>query len=110
MERGVRSEWEVPRRGNKSIAQWQATLGAAPWVKGIPCELRPEGQKSDLTSRRFTFAPSGRHAGMYVTQGVALCYVVLPLQGVCPPRKVVILSPFIVYKCKDTTRKGRGEN
>ena len=30
-ERVVRAEWEAPRRGNESIAQRQATSGAAPW-------------------------------------------------------------------------------
>ena len=39
-ERGVRAEWEAPRRGNESIAQWQATSGAAPWGR-MSGEMRP---------------------------------------------------------------------
>ena len=51
---------------DKVQAQRQAALGVAPWG-GMSGEIRP----------------SGRHAGMYATQGFALCYVVLPLQFVC---------------------------
>ena len=58
-ERVVRAEWEAPRRGNESIAQRQATSGAAPWG-GMSGEMRPVRAKV-----------------RYSKQGVLL----LPLQG-----------------------------
>ena len=82
-KRVVRAEWEAPRRGNESIAQWQATSGAAPWGR-MSGEMRPVRAKVRYSKQGvLLLPPSGRHAGMYATQGVALCYVMLPLQGVC---------------------------
>ena len=51
-ERVVRAEWGAPRRGNESIAQRQATLGAAPWgrnERGIaPCKGKSPILQADV--------------------------------------------------------------
>ena len=66
-------------KGIKFIAQWQATLGAAPWV-GDERDLRPVKGKSPMWQVRvFTFAPTrANHAGEMPTQGVA------SLRSPCP--------------------------
>ena len=64
----------------KFIAQWQATLGASPWVVDER-KLRPVKGKSPKwqTVRFFTFAPNRAHnAGEMPTQGVA------SLRSPCP--------------------------
>ena len=67
-------------KGIKFIAQWQATLGAAPWVIDER-EVRPVKGKSPMcqAGRFFTFAPNRAHkAGEMPTQGVA------SLRSPCP--------------------------
>ena len=65
--------------GIKSIAQWQATLGAAPWV-GDERDLRPVKGKSPMwqAGRFFTFAPNRATMRVKPTQGVA------SLRSPCP--------------------------
>ena len=66
-------------KGIKFIAQWQATLGAAPWV-GDERDLRPVKGKSPMwqAGRFFTFAPNRATMRVKPTQGVA------SLRSPCP--------------------------
>ena len=66
-------------KGIKSIAQWQATLGAAPW--GIDeGELRPVKGKSPMwqAGRFFTFAPNRAHHAGDAYPGCRLTPFALP--------------------------------
>ena len=55
-KRGTRAEWEAPRRGNESIAQWQATSGAAPWG-GMSGEMRPVRAKVRYSKQGVLLLP-----------------------------------------------------
>ena len=79
MERGVCPELGAPRRGNKSIAQWQATKGSdALGNRGeevAPCK----GQKSyiAIASSCFYFCPFRAPCGdvRYIGRCPMLCSV-----------------------------------
>ena len=101
-EESVRSEkcHVFSQKGIKSIAQRQATKGSGTlgrYERGnAPCK----GKSPIQQAGSFTFAPSGRHAGRYATQGVALCYVVLPLQGVFTPQGLLTTHSSLLTNSK----------